>query len=65
MLANRMALVDKLAVDAQVFAISKRPIHTSLHLMYYIVERIGTESDMRGALINLYQSKVFNKVEHQ
>ena len=65
-LAKRLALVvGRLVGDAQTCAIPNRSIHDNLHLTRYIIERVGKEPGMGGALINLDQSKAFDRVDHQ
>ncbi|GAB1597330.1 hypothetical protein Ahia01_000009400 [Argonauta hians] len=65
-LAKRLALVvSGLIGRAQTCAIPGRSIHDNLHLTRYIFDRVASESGLGGALINLDQSKAFDRVDHQ
>ena len=63
-LANRLQLViSDLIRPKQNYAGKGRLIQDNLHLVREILE--GIEDDAEAALINLDQSKAFNRVEHQ
>ena len=47
----------------QNYAIKGRSIQDNLHLVHEVIE--GLEDDTRVALINLDQSKAFDRVEHR
>lgn len=58
-------LIDGLIGDVQTDTIPNRSIHDNLHLIRYFIERVGKEPGMSVVLINLDQSKAFNRVNHQ
>lgn len=60
-----MLVVGSLIGQAQSRTILNRSIHDNLHLMRYIIQRIRTKAGFGGALVNLYQSKAFNKVNQR
>ena len=62
-LMNRLQLViSDLIGPEQNYAVKGRSIQDNLHLVRQILE--GTEDDTETALINLDQSKAFNRVDH-
>eukprot|EP00452_MALV-II_sp_L67-6_P000296 gene296-230_t len=63
-LANRLQLVvgDLIELE-QNYAVKVRSIQNNLHLVRMILE--GIEDDQCAALINLYQSKAFDRVDHR
>ncbi len=65
-LAKRLArVVGSVVGDSQTCAIPGRSID-NLHLVRYIVERVGNKKPgFGGALINLNQSKAFDRVDHR
>lgn len=64
-----MALVIEKPVNkAQACAVSwweGEVIHSNFYLMRYIIDRVITEPVMDGTLINLDQSKDFDRVDHR
>ena len=63
-LANRLQLVIRdLTGLEQNYAVKVRSIQDNLHLVRQILE--GIEDDTEAALINLYQSKAFDWVDHR
>ena len=63
-LANRQQLViSDLIRPEQNYAVKGRSIQDNLHLVYEILERL--EDSTEGVLINLYQSKAFDRVDHR
>ncbi len=65
-LANRLALVvEKLVGEAQTCAIPGRSIHDNLHLVRYIIERVSNKPGFGRAMINVDQSKAFDRVDHR
>ena len=63
-LANRLQLViGDLIGPEQNYAVKGRSIQDNLHLVRKILEEI--EDDAEAALINLDQSKAFDRVDHQ
>ena len=63
-LANRLQLViSDLIGPEQNYAVKGRSIRDNLHLVRQILE--GIKDDTRAALINLDQSKAFDRVDHR
>ena len=63
-LANRLQLVmSDLIGPEQSYAVKGRSIQDNLHLVRQILE--GIEDDTEAALINLDQSKAFDRVDHR
>ena len=63
-LANRLQLViSDLICPEQNYAMKRRTIQDNLHLVRHILE--GIEDDTEAALINLDQSKAFDRVDHR
>ena len=63
-LANRLQLViSDLIGPEQTFALKGRSIQDNLHLIREVLE--GIEDDTEAALISLYQSKAFDRVDHR
>ena len=63
-LANCLQLViSDLIGPEQCYAVKGRSIQDNLHLVRQILE--GIEDDTKAALINLDQSKAFNRVDHR
>ena len=63
-LANRLQLViSDLIGPEQNYTVKGRPIHDNLDLVRKILE--GIEDDTEAALINLDQSKAFDRVDHR
>lgn len=59
-----MLVVGSLEREAQTCTTLNASIHDNLHLMEYIIEKAETEAGFGGALINLDQLKVFDRVDH-
>ena len=63
-LANRLQLViSDLVGPEQNYAVKGRSIQNNLHLVRQILE--GIKDDTKAALINLDQSKAFDRVDHR
>ena len=63
-LANRLQLViSDLIGPEQNYAVKERSIRDNLHLVRQILE--GIKDDTKAALINLDQSKAFDRVDHR
>ena len=63
-LANRLRVVmDRLVDVEQTYALRGRSIQNNLHLIRTVLE--GIEDDTTAALINLDQSKAFDRVDHR
>ena len=63
-LANRLRIVmDSLVDPEQTYALRGRSIQNNLHLIRTVLE--GIEDDTEAALINLDQSKAFDRVDHR
>ena len=63
-LANRLPLViSNLIGPEQNYAVKGRSIRDNLHLVRQILERI--KDDTKAALINLDQSKAFDRMDHR
>ena len=63
-LANRLQLViSDLVGPEQNYAVKGRSIRDNLHLVLQILE--GIKDDSKAALINLDQSKAFDRVDHR
>lgn len=65
-LVKALALVvEDLVGKAQTSAIPTRSIPDKHNLVRYINEKVRRKLGFRGVLINLNQSKAFDKVDHQ
>ena len=64
-LSNRLRIViEDLVCPEQTYAIKGRKIHDNLHMIRQILEKLN-EDDTGAALINLDQSKAFDRVDHR
>lgn len=64
-LAKQLELIfNNLVYRTQKLAVPSRCIHDNLHLMHYIIERIVKEPGFGWTLINLHQSKAFDRLDY-
>lgn len=65
-LAKNLAfIVENLVEEVQICVIQTKAIHENLHLMRYIIEKVGCKHGFGRDLSNLDQSKAFDNVDHR
>lgn len=69
-MANELAKTSARAADSlvgktQAYAIPDKTIQDNLHLLRYTLQRLNSNDDKGGAVVNLDQSKVFDRFDHR